>query len=59
MSDQKDTLELFTAAAILGLLAGRNHNAVPYQVDELANLATDIAIKTNIVLKNKTIEGIK
>jgi len=55
----QDPLELYTAAAILGLLAGRNHAAIPYQVDELANLATDIAVKTDIALKNKTIEGIK
>jgi hypothetical protein len=54
-----DPLELYTAAAIIGILAGRSPQAVQYKVEEVAELASEIAIQTNAALKNKTNPGIK
>jgi hypothetical protein len=44
------TREFFAAAALQGLLAGRNHNATAYNTEELAKVSVECADKLLLAL---------
>jgi uncharacterized protein (DUF849 family) len=46
--------DYFVAAAITGLLGGRNHNDKPYTTTEIAELAVKIANATMVELEKDT-----
>ena len=51
--DQSNNIrkDYFVAAAITGLLGGRNHQDTPYTTDELAELAVKIANSALVALE--------